>query len=217
MKSVITAPLSKEEARDLTSRIDTTQDHHWALLYEAKVRKAWIPLGYKSFGDYVSAELGMKRSQAYNLLKAYMMRNAITNKLPSGMEMPDVGSTALIDIQDDEVDAIANKLAKEQKSNGGLSSETAKRIIKESTGKRLRKKDDVSIKKEIDVPKPEELPPYFQVLWDAISVLEESTPEKDLYRGFDAIVMAYDRLHGLLERLEDSAEAFLAENPDFAS
>lgn len=214
-----TTPLTEQEARDLTNRIDTSQDAHWALLYEAKVRKAWVPLGYPSFGDYVAAELGMKRSQAYLLLKAYAIKKEIILNLPLGMEMPDVGSTILSGVTKEEAPEIAKEMARRKSATGKLDSDTAKQVIKERRTRNREKPGPVIEDHTMDQVTEfggDDLPPYFQVLWDAITVLEESTSERDLYRGFDALVTSYGRIHALLERLEDGAEAFLAENPDFA-
>lgn len=218
---VNTEALTADEARDLTSRIDTSQDQHWALLYEAKVRRAWIPLGYASFGEYVAAELGMKRSQAYNLLTAYAIKNEIVSNLPAGFEMPDVGSTVLLGVTKEEAPAIAREMTRRKRDTGNLDSATAKQVIRERSRTKGKAKPDpaftpVEMEKVTEFT-GEDLPPYFQVLWDAISVLEESTAERDLYRGFDAIVSAYDRLHALLERLEDGAEGFMFDNPDFST
>lgn len=214
------AILTKAEARDLTDRIDMSQDTHWGLLYEAKVKRAWIPLGYATFGDYVAHELNMKRSQAYNLLKAYAIKNEIILNLPLGMEMPDVGSTVLLGVTKEQACEIAKEMTRRKKATGSLDSAAAKQVIKEKSAQNREKgKPDLIFNEEamnrVTAFGGSDLPPYFQILWDAVAVLEGSTSERDLYRGFDALVNAYDRIHALLERLEDGAEGFLEANPDF--
>ncbi len=62
------APLSAEEARDLTARINSTAGDLCLLLLEAHEREAWRALGYDSWRAYATAELAISQSKAYRVL-----------------------------------------------------------------------------------------------------------------------------------------------------
>lgn len=63
-----TAPLSADQARELTDRIRATGETFVSLLYEAHERRAWDALGYASWREYATEELNISQSRAYELL-----------------------------------------------------------------------------------------------------------------------------------------------------
>lgn len=69
------APLDREQARALTAQIRESianVERAWAALAERVRRahkgRAWIALGYASWGEYVAAEFGIGRAHAYRLI-----------------------------------------------------------------------------------------------------------------------------------------------------
>jgi hypothetical protein len=216
-------PLTEAEARRLTNEIDVTKERHWALLYEAKTRKAWTPLGYENFGEYVQAEFAIKRAQAYNIIRAYEMKQEIQDAL-GGTAMPNVGSTALAGIPRDSVEQIAQDM-KNLAAGSPITPAVAKEVLRAHSSRVVapspaRRGSPAAFTAETIAQTTsfggDDLPPYFTILWDTLTVLEDSTSERDLYRGFDVLVQAYDRLFALLGRLEEGAEDFLSRNPDLA-
>lgn len=62
------APMTAEEARDITNRINQAAGELWRLLLEAYERQAWRALGYASWKAYVESEFTITRQRAYQLL-----------------------------------------------------------------------------------------------------------------------------------------------------
>lgn len=60
--------MTKAQAEALTERIRAGITETWRLLAEASEGRAWEPMGYDSFGDYVAAEFDLSRGQGYRLL-----------------------------------------------------------------------------------------------------------------------------------------------------
>lgn len=209
-------PMSESEARKLTSEIDVSKEKHWSLLYVAKLRKAWMALGYENFGEYVQAEFSIKRAQAYNIIKAYELKIEIEEYLGE-VKMPSVGSTAFAGVGRDDAENVAKDIKKASKG-GNLDSQTAKDVLK-SHSKRAKAPSPPppSPEPEPFVPvRKDDLPEQFTTLWDSITMLEEATSEVSLYSGFDVILQAYDRLFDLLNKLEENAEDFLSRHPEIA-
>lgn len=210
-------PMSEAEARKLTSEIDVSKEKHWSLLYVAKLRKAWMALGYENFGEYVQAEFSIKRAQAYNIIKAYELKIEIEEHLGE-VKMPSVGSTAFAGVGRDDAENVAKEIKKASKS-GNLDSQTAKDVLR-SHSKRAKAPSPPpppAPEPEPYVPvRKDDLPGQFTALWDSITMLEEATSEVALYSGFDVILQAYDRLFDLLNKLEENAEDFLSRHPEIA-
>ena len=62
------APATEGQARDLTSRIKAAAQNVSVLLLEAHQKRVWLPLGYRSWEQYIRTEFGMSRSRSYELL-----------------------------------------------------------------------------------------------------------------------------------------------------
>ena len=62
------APVSRIEAETLTERIKRGVGNLSMLLLQAHDGRAWIPLGYSSWADYVGIEFGFSRPRSYELL-----------------------------------------------------------------------------------------------------------------------------------------------------
>jgi hypothetical protein len=78
------SPLNREEARELTTHIQSVTDVMWTLLARAHSGRAWEALGYGSFADYVREEFNMSRSRAYQLLDQAKVIAAIQEAVPEG-------------------------------------------------------------------------------------------------------------------------------------
>jgi hypothetical protein len=85
--TVLERSLSIDEAQTLTERIKTATREVCLLLLEAHQRRAWVPLGYRSWREYVRSELGLSRSRSYELLDQarvvrMIQKEARTSQLP---------------------------------------------------------------------------------------------------------------------------------------
>ncbi|MGW1468481.1 hypothetical protein ACWCPT_29565 [Streptomyces sp. NPDC002308] len=58
---IATVSLSREQAQELTTRIQAAIEDAWALICEAYTTRAWCALGYESWDAYVEAEFGRAR------------------------------------------------------------------------------------------------------------------------------------------------------------
>jgi hypothetical protein len=76
--STLTVPITVAQAKELTQRIKRSAEATWKLLAEAHERKAWKPLGYKSWKAYAEAEFGMSESNAHRLLNQAHVAKALT-------------------------------------------------------------------------------------------------------------------------------------------
>jgi hypothetical protein len=76
--SALTVPITVAQAKELTQRIKRSAEATWKLLAEAHERKAWKPLGYKSWKAYAEAEFGMSESNAHRLLNQAHVTKALT-------------------------------------------------------------------------------------------------------------------------------------------
>lgn len=66
-QSNITGPMERAEAQALTDRIRNAVENISQLVSEARDRRAWKALGYKTWEEYVKAEFGMGRSYSYRV------------------------------------------------------------------------------------------------------------------------------------------------------
>jgi hypothetical protein len=86
-------PLSIDEAHVLTQRIKNATHEVCLLLLEAHQRRAWVPLGYRSWREYVRSELGLSRSRSYELLdQARVVR--VIQKEARTSQIPDISPYA---------------------------------------------------------------------------------------------------------------------------
>jgi hypothetical protein len=67
------APMTRPEAVTITNRIKRTADELWSLLSTAHARRAWEPLGYGSWHEFVGTEFSMSRGRSYQLLNQAMV------------------------------------------------------------------------------------------------------------------------------------------------
>lgn len=70
-------PITVAQAKELTGRIKRSAEDVCRLLEEAHERKAWQPLGYKSWKAYVDSEFDMSKQRAYQLLNYATVRKAL--------------------------------------------------------------------------------------------------------------------------------------------
>lgn len=86
-------PLSRDEARTLTQRINATAGDLCLLLLEAHERQAWRALGYSSWTEYATEELNISRSYAYRQLDLGRVTLALAAAV-TGDDMSPNGDTA---------------------------------------------------------------------------------------------------------------------------
>lgn len=110
----VVAYCTPDEARSLTDRIKDTAEALWSLLAEAHDRGAWQALGYGSFKEYVTAEFGMTKQRAYQLLDQARVIAAITEA--SGSTVVDLSERAAREVKPRlkaVTDSIKGKLTEE--------------------------------------------------------------------------------------------------------
>jgi hypothetical protein len=69
--------MTHQEARDVTTRIKAGIDDLATLLTQAHDGRAWVVLGYRSWGSYVRAEFGLSRSRSYEVLEQDRVSRAL--------------------------------------------------------------------------------------------------------------------------------------------
>lgn len=83
----VTPDLSYDEAVSLNETIKATAEVLYVLVNKAYIGKIWLQLGYNSFKDYVTQELNMSRSRAYQLLDLAKVVEKIEEIAPEGTEI----------------------------------------------------------------------------------------------------------------------------------
>lgn len=87
------APMTHEEARQLTNRIKEKAEELWALVLEAYERKAYRALGYTAWADYLDAELGMRPGGAQNLITKARLVRELRENFPVGNSDTDLSGS----------------------------------------------------------------------------------------------------------------------------
>jgi hypothetical protein len=87
-EAIIVRQLTLDEAQVITSKIQSTTEMLWELLFEAHEGKAWEPMGYTSWQAYVHAEFQISRSQSYRLIDQAKVTRAIEEAAVSAAVSP---------------------------------------------------------------------------------------------------------------------------------
>lgn len=117
-------PLNRDEAVDLTARIKAGLGELPQLLLEAHRRRAWLPLGYRSWEEYVRREFRLSRSRSYELLDQATV-NAALRSVCGEPSLPPISALAAIQIKpllDEVVDEIQEELSTPLGRNEGVES-----------------------------------------------------------------------------------------------
>jgi hypothetical protein len=93
--------LDAEGARALTDRIRSGVEWLWKFLLEAHERKAWLALGYHSWGEYIDTEFDMSRNHAYQLIYQAQTIRAIESVLP--IDISPVQSGPIVGVRNAQV------------------------------------------------------------------------------------------------------------------
>jgi hypothetical protein len=121
-----TPPLTYDEAKHLTESIRATADVLYVLIQRAHAGKAWLALGYSSFGDYVNEEFDISRSRAYQLLNQANFIQQIESVAPEGTHIS-LNEASVRDLRD----SIESLLPEIQEATRNLSPEDAEAAINE--------------------------------------------------------------------------------------
>jgi hypothetical protein len=90
--------LDADRARELTHQIRMATRHMCLLLLEAHERRAWVALGYRTWEEYISRELGLSRTRSYEFLdQAHVIRAIMTAASLCGV--PDISAYAAAQIK----------------------------------------------------------------------------------------------------------------------
>ena len=105
-------PLTESAARLLTDRIRTGAEQVWTLLQQAHKGKAYAVLGYDTWDAYTTAEFGISRSRAYQLLDQAKVIERVADAAGMSTDVDNLGITeaAARDIAPD-VDLITQTIA----------------------------------------------------------------------------------------------------------
>lgn len=109
----VTPVLSYEEAVSLNETIKATAEVLYVLVNKAYIGKIWVQLGYTSFKSYVTEELNMSRSRAYQLLDLAKVVEKIEEIAPEGTEISikEVVARDIKNVIDDLIPEIEKGLA----------------------------------------------------------------------------------------------------------
>lgn len=111
--------ISVADAKELTSRIRDGLGDMPLLLLEAHEERAWIPLGHRSWEQYVRLEFGLSRSRSYELLDQARVIRAL--RLAAATErIPPISALAAIQIKPrlgEVVDEVRRRLCGERNPN----------------------------------------------------------------------------------------------------
>lgn len=94
----VSEPLTRAEAQDLTARIRAGLGHLPHLLLEAHTRRAWLPLGYRSWEQYVRCEFRLSRSRSYELLDQASVEASL-RAAAGGRTVPPISTLAAIQVK----------------------------------------------------------------------------------------------------------------------
>lgn len=78
----VTAPLTFDQARRLTTEITNAVECVWAMLKKAHDGKAWAALAYPSWEEYVRREFQMSKVHSYRLLNYADLRDVLAESNP---------------------------------------------------------------------------------------------------------------------------------------
>lgn len=140
------APLSKEQAEELTEHIRSTADVLYVLIARAHAGKAWLPLGYSSFEKYVKSEFDISRSRAYQFLNQAHVIEAITAAVPEGTRVK-VNEAAARDLKN-LIDELAPEL---REKTEGLSADEAGDVVVDLV-QDYRERSKQNLDDDYDVP-----------------------------------------------------------------
>lgn len=111
---ILAADMTRDEARQLTDRINDRAAELSDLIYEAHTGGAWRALGYHTWADYVRAEVNnMSRSRSYQLLDLGRITReieaAVSTKVDIGERAARQIKPRLGEVTDDIRDRIADE------------------------------------------------------------------------------------------------------------
>lgn len=130
-------PLTEQEARELTDHIRSVADTLYVLIARAHAGKAWEPLGYTSFAEYVRAEFDISKSRAYQLLDQAKVVAEITAAAPDGTAITITEAVAR------DLKHVIGELAPEiAEATAGVDAEEATAIIDELIDEYRKRPDD---------------------------------------------------------------------------
>ena len=136
--------LTKEEALVITENIRSTADLLYVLLHKAHSGKAWKPLGYKTFEEYVKTEFNISRSRAYQLLNQANIVAEIAAVTPEGTKINITEATAR------EIKSIVSNLVPEiQEATEGRDAEESAEIVQDLIQKHKNEKREQVSQEEI--------------------------------------------------------------------
>lgn len=90
--------LTEAEARSLTERIKTQVNRNAKLMRQAWDGKIWVPLGYPSFSEWLTATVGVTRQRAYQLIAIDTMTEVVADalQLPATFTLTDSQTRSII-------------------------------------------------------------------------------------------------------------------------
>jgi hypothetical protein len=111
--------ISEADAKDLTTRIRDGLGEFPLLLLEAHQRRAWIPLGHRSWEQYVRFEFNLSRSRSYELLDQARVIRALRLAAPT-QRIPPISALAATQIKPvlgEVLDEVRRHVSSEQQAH----------------------------------------------------------------------------------------------------
>lgn len=169
--------MSREAAKKLTEEIRSTATATYVLVKRAYDYKAWVALGYKSWGDYVTKEFSISKSRSYQLINQAKVLDEISASVPEGTEVMITEAQAR-----DVRDALPKITTKVKEATDGQTPEeaaqTVNAIIEDERADKKSKKEDpwAAAVSEAEASK-EEKPDT-----DGINSINKATPKESSTR-----------------------------------
>ena len=192
-------PLSKAAAQDLTARIRAGLGELPQLLFEAHSGRAWQPLGYRSWEQYVRREFRLSRSRSYELLDQACVVAALRSAL-QGRTLPPISTLASLQIKPllgDVVEDIRHHL--EEHGDDETDAEVEAFVLDTVRNARARTRAERSAARAVALEQPAAVDEaWFDDLCAAIELFTRLAAPADIVLSLDA---------EQLERMPDVAPA----------
>lgn len=168
--------MSRDAAKKLTEEIRSTATATYVLVKRAYDYKAWVALGYKSWGDYVTAEFSISKSRSYQLINQAKVLDEISSAVPDGTEVMITEAQAR-----DVRDALPKITTKVREETDGQTpeeaAETVNNIIEDARADKKSKKDPWAAAVDAVSDHKDEIPDT-----DGINSINKSTPKESSTR-----------------------------------
>lgn len=169
--------MSRDAAKKLTEEIRSTASATYVLVKRAYDYKAWLALGYSSWGDYVTKEFSISKSRSYQLINQAKVLDEISSVTPDGTDVMITEAQAR-DVRD-ALPKITNRVKEETEGQTPEeAAETVNSIIEDARTEKKAKKEDPWADAVAEAGKPKDEKPDT----DGINSINQATPKESSTR-----------------------------------